>query len=123
METDEKVSRVELTKLLDSLGIVAEKLGGECNLDRVRLFLMIAIQGIAEDSRGSDQGELAKTLDMQGPTLQRNVAALSDRGDRGREPSKLVKVGFDPTDHRRRLIVLSHKGKTLAQALVARLHK
>jgi DNA-binding MarR family transcriptional regulator len=45
--------------------------------------------------------------------MSRNVAALSDIGDRGRTPLQMIAVRLDPTDRRRRLVTTTPKGEAL----------
>jgi DNA-binding MarR family transcriptional regulator len=53
--------------------------------------------------------------------MSRNLAALSDIGDRGREPLHMVQVRLDPADRRRRLVSTTTKGESLVNKAVGKL--
>lgn len=110
----EKESRPKIEQLIGALETLAGTLGGECTLDRARLFLTIAVK---DEEAGVPLSELHNSMGTVLSTLTRNVGALSDRGERGREGLGLIRITFDPTDYRTRRVYLDRKGKSLVEKL------
>lgn len=95
-------------------------MGEGATLDRVLGLLTVAYHTQVDGNM--DQNALAKALDMSVNVASRNVAALSDVGDRGGEPLRLVDVRFDPSDRRRRLLSANSRGLSLVNKAMARLN-
>lgn len=105
----------EMNKLLSTMNLITEAMGSDVSVERVRIFTAIAKHCLVNGK--ADQNELARELEILVPTMSRNVGALSDAGDRGREALGLVEVRFDPLDRRRRMLTLSTKGEQLVKKL------
>jgi len=116
---DDNKTRGDLTKLIDALRTIADGLGEGATVERVLALLTISYH--TQVNKGIDQNELARVSETSPSTMSRNVAALSDIGDRGRTPLNMIEVRFDPTDRRRRIVSTNHKGDALVNKALARL--
>jgi DNA-binding MarR family transcriptional regulator len=117
---DEKNSKAEIARLIDALRTIADGLGEGATVDRVLALLTVAQHTTLSGS--IDQNELAKLSGILPSTMSRNVAALSDIGNRGRDAMKLIDVRFDPADRRRRMVSTSSRGEALIAKAIAKLH-
>lgn len=71
----------------------------------------ICLLGVSMYPEGIPQDELKKVADVGQSTLSRYLAALGERGERGKPGLGLVIVTPDPADYRRNLVKLSKKGE------------
>ena len=109
----------DLSRFIDAVRTISEGLGEGATVDRVLALLTIAHH--TELNNGVDQNELARLTGTSPSTMSRNVAALSDIGDRGRTPLNMIEVRFDPADRRRRVVSTNNKGEALVNKALARL--
>lgn len=109
----------ELSRLLEAIKALRDGLGAGATVDRMIALLTITHHTQANGS--IDQNELATLLGIEPSTMARNVAAMSDIGDRGREALNIIEVRFDPNDRRRRLLMTNTAGKALVNKALSKL--
>lgn len=83
--------------------------------NQIMTFIHIAMKP------GISQPDLATVLEMPKGSINRIVAVLSDRGNRGAEGYKLVDIVTPPEDYRQRNQFLSFKGRKLFDTVKAKL--
>lgn len=118
MGADARESAPKIEQLMAALKELSGALGGECTLDRARLFLLVAAKDDGEATTGGVSfSDLYDAFNVATTTVTRNLGALSDRGNRTRdgEGLGLVRIGFSPEDYRQRRVFLEKKGKTAVE--------
>lgn len=110
---------VELPRFIEAIKTLRDGLGAGATIDRI--IALLTIHHHTQTNGSVDQLELGTLLDIEPSTIGRNVAALSEVGDRGREGLKLVDVRFDPADRRRRLVMTNADGKTLINKALSKI--
>jgi DNA-binding MarR family transcriptional regulator len=108
---EDRINKVDLARLIEALRTLSEGMGEGATVDRVLALLNVSYH--TQVNGYVDQNELASLVSVSPSTMSRNVAALSDIGDRGRTPLQMIAVRLDPTDRRRRLVTTTPKGEAL----------
>lgn len=85
----------------------------DMTLNQVMVFLMVAA------GTGVTQREIMDKTGLSDGSASRIVAILSDYGNRGTGPFRLIELNEDPKDRRVKLLTLSKKGQALASRLAA----
>lgn len=98
--------RTEAAKLYRAFGRLRDR-HVDMTLQQAMVFLYVAAHpGIA-------QRELFKALEVSDSAASRNLALLSDIGNRGLPGLDIVTMKVNPIDRRERLLDLTAKGKRL----------
>lgn len=109
------------TMASNSLGAVAHftaalkefrKINPDSTINQALIFMHIA------QHEGVSQKELMKALDMNDGTVSRICAMLSERGNRGAEGLRLIKIGHHEDDYRRVSLSLTPRGKQLFRSVL-----
>ncbi len=105
-------SHAWLNNISDAVEMMRE-IHPDMTLNQVMVFLTVAVRP------GVTQREIMETLGVADSSASRIVAILSDYGNRGTGPFKLIELVEDKRDRRNKLLHLTKKGQSLASKLAA----
>ncbi|SMF41917.1 DNA-binding transcriptional regulator, MarR family [Tistlia consotensis] len=83
----------------------------EANLQMVAIFIAVCQRD------GITMKELTTDLEISQSSLSRNVQALNDKPRRGKSGLGLVRTDEDPNDWRRKIVILTARGRQLRAQL------
>ena len=101
-----------LARVLAAASLMSEELSPEVTINQVLMFLHVA-QAVR-----IDQGEAGRACNMSSAGNSRNAAALAAKGPFvPKEGYGVLRITQDPTDRRRRILMLTPKGRRLITTL------
>ena len=106
----------KIRELVESLRVLADLTDSSSTLHQLQVFLEVA----AAEARGDtlEIGDIAKRVGIERPAASRDIAALGDWHYRQKTGQQLITTKIDPSDRRRKSVVLTRKGDTvIKQAL------
>ena len=117
MDTEDKARK--LKKLADCLRIIADLTDSAEPLHQSQLLIEVARAMVRDEKL--EVSAIAERLGISTSASSRNVAALGDWHRLQKTGYQLVTTKLDPSDRRRKSVVLTRKGETVINQLMEKL--